>query len=67
MDIKTCLVQAATGAAEELSGLGDTGSDCNFLNEDWAKSKGFVPLSQCDVEFITFYGNKFKTYNVYDL
>ena len=67
MSIKAHLTQPDTGASEHALGLGDTGSDCNFLNDDWANSKGFVPLTQCDVEFVTFYGNKFKTYHAYDL
>ena len=48
-------------------GLRDTGSDCNFFNEDWAKYKGFVLLMQYNVEFVTFYSNKFKIYNAYNL
>ncbi len=49
------------------SGLADTGANYSFLNEDWAKSVGFISLSRCDVEFTTFNGQTFRTLNAYDL
>jgi RNase H-like domain found in reverse transcriptase/Reverse transcriptase (RNA-dependent DNA polymerase) len=67
MTINAKLTQPLTGAAEVCAGLGDTGSDCNFVNDHWAKAHGFLPLTTCDQEFITFYGNKFKATNAYDI
>jgi hypothetical protein len=61
------LKQQETGASKVQSGLADTGADCSFLDEDWAKGVGFVPLSRCDVEFATFNGQTFRTLNAYDL
>ena len=48
-------------------GLGDTGIDYNFLNNKWTQDKGFILLIKCDQEFVTFYNNKFKVYQVYNL
>ena len=67
MSIKAYLIQPNTRAFKQLLGLKDTSSDCNFFNNDQAKSKGFVPLAQCNVEFVTFYSNKFKIYYIYNL
>jgi hypothetical protein len=67
MSIQARLTQPEVGASEVHAGLGDTGSDCNFLNDEWAQSRGFVALAECDQEFVTFYGNKFKVYRAYDL
>ena len=67
MTIHARLTQPETGASEVFVGLGDTGADCNFLNDEWAQGKGFVPLTECDQEFVTFYGNKFKVHQAYDL
>ena len=67
MSIKAYLTQPNTGASKQLLGLRDTSSDCNFLNNNWAKSKGFIPLAQYNIKFVTFYSNKFKTYYIYNL
>lgn len=63
-----CRLSQGSGMAppQQLTGLGDTGSDCNFVSEEWAKQHGFIPLTTCDVEFVTFSGDKFKTTNAYD-
>ena len=60
-------MQANTGAFKQLLSLEDTSFNCNFLNNNQAKLKGFIPFTQCDVEFVTFYSNKFKVYYIYNL
>jgi transposase InsO family protein len=67
MSIKALLTQPEVGASEGLVGLGDTGSDCNFLKDEWAQSKGFVASTQCEQDFVTFSGDKFKVLRAYDL
>ena len=67
MSIQATLNQPETGVSATHTGLGDTGSDCNFLNDDWAQKKGFVALAKCNQEFVTFYGSRFKVLRAYDL
>ena len=62
MTIQARLTQPEVGASEVYSRLGNTGSDCNFLNNDWAQNRGFTALAKCNQEFVTFYGNRFKVY-----
>ena len=47
--------------------LGNTGIDYNFLNNKQIQNKGFISLIEYNQEFITFYNNKFKIYQVYNL
>jgi hypothetical protein len=67
MTINAKLTQPLTGAAEVYASLGDTSSNCNFVNDHWAKAYRFLPLTTCNQEFITFYSNKFKATNAYNI
>jgi len=65
--ITATLAQNETGTVKAHSGLMDSGADCNFLDEFEARKSGFVSLSKCEQDFITFDGNKFRAENAYDL